>query len=102
MQVTYPHIELRPDGVAMIAGTTTKVVEVVQDHLAHHWDAYEIRRQYPYLGLAQIYAALGYYYDHQEAIDQDIAMRRQNALEIERRRADSTVSDKLRQAGHLL
>ncbi|MEO8498993.1 MAG: DUF433 domain-containing protein [Planctomycetota bacterium] len=99
--MTYPHIELRSDGVAIIAGSTTKVVEVVQDHLTHHWDAYEIRRQYPYLGLAQIHSALGYYYDHQESVDQEIAMRRQRAWEIESRRADSTVSDKLRQAGHL-
>ncbi|MBI2480360.1 MAG: DUF433 domain-containing protein [Planctomycetia bacterium] len=101
MQTTYPHIELRADGIALITGTTTKVVEVVQDHLAHHWDAYELRRQYPHLGLSQIHAALGYYYDNQDAIDRDIAMRLQRVREIESRRADSFIADKLRQAGHL-
>jgi hypothetical protein len=43
--VAYPHIETTDDGVPIIAGTTTKVVEIVLDRLAHHWDADEIRRQ---------------------------------------------------------
>lgn len=33
--ITYPHIEIGADGVPRISGTTTKVVEIVQDHLAH-------------------------------------------------------------------
>ena len=86
----------------MVSGTTTKVLEIVQDHLAHHWDAYEIRRQYPYLGLSQIHAALGYYYDNQDAIDEEIKSRLLKAREIESRRADSFIADKLKHAGHPL
>ena len=73
--VAYPHIEFSKDGVPLIAGTTTKVVEVVLDHLAHHWDAEEIQRQHPHLSLSAIYSALAYYHDHQEEIDRDIAER---------------------------
>jgi uncharacterized protein (DUF433 family) len=64
-------IEIR-GGVAMIAGTQTKVIEVALDRLAHHWDADEIRRQHPHLSLGQIYAALAYYYDHQAEMDAEI------------------------------
>jgi uncharacterized protein (DUF433 family) len=73
--VAFPHIELSADGTPMLEGTTTKVVEVVLDRLAHHWDAEEIQRQHPHLSLSQIYAALTYYYDHQAEIDQDISRR---------------------------
>lgn len=69
----YSHIVLNERGVPMIAGTTTKVVEVVLDQLAEGWSAQEIHEQYPYLTLAQIHSALGYYWDHQEEIDQEIA-----------------------------
>ena len=38
----YPHINVTPDGVPMLAGTKTKVIEVALDRLAHHWDVDEI------------------------------------------------------------
>ena len=66
---TYPHIELRADGTLYIAGTPTKVIQVVMDRLAHHWDADEIRRQHPHLTLAQIYSALAYYHDHEQEMN---------------------------------
>jgi uncharacterized protein (DUF433 family) len=73
--MAYAHIEITPQGVAILAGTTIKVVEVVMDRLAHHWDADEIQRQHPHLSLAQIYSALAYYYDHQDELDKDIERR---------------------------
>jgi len=73
--VAYPHVEIAPDGMPMIAGTSTKVVEIVMDRLAYHWDADEIRRQHPSLTLGQIYGALAYYYDHQDEMDRVIAGR---------------------------
>ena len=73
--VAYPHVEVTPEGVPMIAGTSTKVVEVVLDRLAYHWDADEIKRQHPELTLGQIYGALAYYSDHQEEMDRMIAGR---------------------------
>ena len=99
--VSYPHIVTNPDGVAIISGTTTKVIEIVQDHLAHHWDAEDICRQYPYLSLAQVHAALTYYYDHQQEIEQEIDRRRQLAAELKAKLSDNTIREKLRQLGHL-
>lgn len=99
--VSYPHIETSSDGVAIVAGTTTKVVEIVQDYLAHHWHAEDIQRQHPYLSLAQIHAALAYYYDHQQEIEQDIDRRLRRVAEVKGRRADETNYNKLRQLGHV-
>ena len=70
---TYPHIAVDEAGTATIAGTTTKVVEVALDRIAHHWDADEMQRQHPHLSLSQIYAALAYYHDHQPELDALIA-----------------------------
>jgi len=90
----YPHIETDASGTAIISGTTTKVIEVVLDYLAHHWDAHEIRRQYPYLHLAQIHAALAYYFDNQSELDQDIERRRQKVDAIRSSREDSKLPDR--------
>jgi uncharacterized protein (DUF433 family) len=93
--VAYPHIELDAQGVPYLAGTRTKVVEVVLDRLAHHWDADEIHRQHPFLSLAQIYSALAYYYDHQEEIDQAIAAGLQRTQAIRASLGESPVRAKL-------
>jgi len=92
----YPHIEAAADGAAMIAGTKTKVLEVVLDRLAHHWDADEIQRQHPYLSLAQIYAALAYYHDHQEEIDHEIEKRLEHVERIAASQPPSVVRAKAR------
>ena len=99
--ITYPHIEINSDGVAIISGTTTKVVEIVQDHLAHHWHAEDICRQYPYLTLAQVHAALTYYYDHEQEMDREIDRRRRTVADIKAKRSDDTLQKKLQQLGHL-
>ncbi len=99
--VTYPHIETNSDGVAVISGTTTKIIEIVQDHLAHHWHAEDICRQYPYLSLAQVHAALTCYYDHQQELDQEIERRRRRVADIKANRADDKIQDKLRQLGQI-
>ena len=72
--VAYPHIELRADGVPILSGTRMKVEQIVLDHLAYGHDAEQIRRGYPQLslGLAQIHAALAYYYDHKDEMDREI------------------------------
>lgn len=73
--VDYAHISLDPQGVPVITGTRTKVVEIVLDHLAHGSDAREIHRELPHLAVGAIYRALAYYYDHQAEMDEDIARR---------------------------
>ena len=49
-----------------------KVIEVVLDHLAYEWNAEAIQDNHPHLSLAQVYAALAWYYDHQTEMDVEI------------------------------
>jgi hypothetical protein len=77
------------------------VVEVVLDRLAHHWDADEIQRQHPYLSLAQIYAALAYYHDHQDEIDREIDERLERVERIAASQPPSVVRARLRGGGNL-
>ena len=70
------HIEIDEQGVAWITGTNIKVIEVVLDKLAHGWSPEETHFQHPNLSLAQIHAALAYYYENQERLDSEIERRR--------------------------
>ena len=68
-------IELDEHGIPWITGANTKVVEVVLDKIAHNSSAEEMHEQHPHLSLAQIHAALSYYYEHQAEVDADIERR---------------------------
>jgi len=62
------HIHRDERGVAWIDDSNVKVVEVILDHV--QGDSPEhIHEEYPHLSLAQIYAALAYYYDNRQEID---------------------------------
>ena len=67
------HICLDERGVAYIAGTRIKVRHVAIERQARGASVEEIEEAYPHLSLGQIYAALAYYYDHQERVDAEIA-----------------------------
>ena len=83
------HIYRDASGVAWIDRTRIKVLEVALDHVAYGWGAEEIRRQHPLLSLAQVHAALGYYYDHQVAFDSQMT---QSLAEADRLAASTTDS----------
>ena len=65
-------IELDDRGVAWIAGTKVKVMEVVLDKIAYGSSPEEIHFQHPDLSLAQIHGALTYYYENQDEVDGQI------------------------------
>jgi uncharacterized protein (DUF433 family) len=90
-----------PDGIPYIAGTQTKVVEVVLDHLAYHWDADEIHRQHPHVSLGQIYSALAYYYDHQAEMDREIDEQLLEVEKIKKSLGESSIRLKLKAMGRL-
>lgn len=62
----FPRIDYDSSGVAIVAGTTTRVAEIVLDHLAYGWHARQLQRRFPRLSMGQIHAALAYYYDREE------------------------------------
>jgi len=95
MKSTVSQIEIDEKGVAWIAGANTKVIEVVLDKLAYGWSPEETHFQHPHLSLAQIHAALAYYYEHQEQLDSEIARRRQEVEKMAADSADSALRRKL-------
>jgi uncharacterized protein (DUF433 family) len=90
--VTTAHIELRPnrDGEprAFISGSRIRVQDIVSDHERHGLTPEQVAREYPHITLAQVHAALAYFYDHREEIlqqmkvDEDFASR----MEAEQRK----------------
>lgn len=93
------HIRLDDRGVAWIDDSNTKVIEVALDMIAHGWSPEEIHFQHPHLSLAQIHAALGYYYDHKAEMDEQIERM---APEVERLKAqagESPLKKRIREMG---
>lgn len=69
----YPHVTTANGETARLERLPrTRVAQIVADHLGFGWSAEEIARQYEYLTLAEIHAALGYYYDHRQEIDAEL------------------------------
>lgn len=69
----YPHIEtLRGEPARLLSHPRTRVAMLAADYLWRGWSAEEIVRHYPYLTLAEVHAALGYYFDHREEIDAEL------------------------------
>lgn len=95
------HIRLDDKGVAWIDETNTKVVEVALDMIAHGWSPEEIHFQHTHLSLAQIHAALGFYYDHKSELDANI---QRSSTEVEKLRSEtveSPIRKRLREMGKL-
>ena len=70
-------------GRPCVAGTGLRVIDVVMAHLFHQRSPSEIASDYA-ISLAQVHAALAYYYDHRAEID-------------EREAADLTTAEAIKQ-----
>ena len=74
VELTYPHSVKEPGKPARLEEhPRTRVTMIVADYLWRGWSAEEIARQYPYLTLAEVHAALAYYHDHREEIEAEMA-----------------------------
>lgn len=89
------HIEIDDNGVAWIDDTKVKVIELVIDKIAHGSSPEEMHFQYPHLSLAQIHAALAYYYDNQAALEAEIKRRWEEADALVKEISDSSLRQKL-------
>jgi uncharacterized protein (DUF433 family) len=99
--VTSTHIYLDEEGRAWIDDTNIKVIEVALDKRAYGLSPEEIREQHPRLTLAQIHAALSYYYDHQAEIDAEIERRDKEIAALMEKDGDSPLKKRLRESGKL-
>ncbi len=98
--VVESYIEIDEESVAWIADTRVKVIEIAVDKLAHGSSPEEMHFQYPHLSLSQIHAALAYYHDHQQELDDEIMHRLRLVDELAALEADSPLQRKLRQLRH--
>jgi uncharacterized protein (DUF433 family) len=76
------HIVRSPDvmsGRARIAGSRVRVSDIVLARYFHKYAPEEIVSEevYPFLTLADVYAALAYYHDHEAEIDAEYEVDRQ-------------------------
>ncbi len=81
-------------GKPTIAGHRIRVMDIVLWHNKCGWSPDEIVSQFPQLTLADVYAALTYYWDHKKEIEAEI----QRAEEVEakaRSRHPSKLKEKL-------
>jgi len=99
-EVPYPHI-IKPEGdVARLERVRrVRVAQIVMDYLAHGWSPEEMCRQHPYLLPAEPYAAMAYYFDHQEELDAEIAAERKMADDALARATPSPFFERMRREG---
>jgi len=73
VELTYPHIEMLPGEAPRLSRLPRiRVAQIAMDYLAHGWSVDEICRQHPHLTPAEVHSAMGYYFDHQSEIDEEI------------------------------
>lgn len=96
------HIVMLPGhcgGKPHVAGHRIKVQHVALWHERLGKAPDEIVAEHPELTLADVYAALVYYYDHRDEIDADICADEQFSAGLQRARAPSRLWQRL-SAGH--
>jgi uncharacterized protein (DUF433 family) len=96
-----PHIEMTPDvlgGKARIAGHRIRVQDIVIEYEWWGRDPDEIVYHYPTITLADVHAALAYYYDNMEEIRNEIREGENRAAELQAK-TPSVLQEKLRKRG---
>jgi len=64
--------------------------------MAYGWSPEEMHRQHPHLSMAQIHAALSYYYEHQAEVDADIEHRNRYVEELKAQHHDPLTRQELK------
>jgi uncharacterized protein (DUF433 family) len=96
-----PHISFDQQNRPWIARANTKVIEVALSHVAYGWSAEVLHENYPHLSLAEIYAALAYYYDNKEEMDRAIEEQYERVEQMRRAAGESPLARKLRATGQI-
>ena len=82
---SHPYIERRPEisqGKPVIAGTRIKVSQVALETERLGWTPDQIIDAHPHLTLAQVHAALVYYYENQAELDADLIAEEKLVAEL--------------------
>jgi uncharacterized protein (DUF433 family) len=98
--VAIEHIEVDDKGVARVKGSRSKVIQIVMDTM-NGMSPRDIHDAYPHLSLAQIHAALAYYYDHQVDVDAQVQASIEFAERMRQQAGESPVAKRFREQGLL-
>ncbi len=101
MTVATSLIELDESGVAWIKDANTKVIEVALDKVAWGWSIEEMQENHPHLSMAQLYAAMSYYYSHQAEMEAELERRAERIKVLAEAAQDSPGRRRLRELGLL-
>jgi Protein of unknown function (DUF433) len=102
LALSYPHIEKAENQPARLQRLPRiRVAQIVMDYLTYGWSAEEICRQHLYLTPSEAYASMGYYFDHQEEIDQEISQEWQQVQENINQTAQSPFYSRMKAKGLL-
>lgn len=102
VELAYPHIQKNNSEPARLRNhSRIRVAQIVMDYLAHGWSPEEMCRQHPYLTPAEVHAAMSYYYDHQQALDAEIAEDVRRYEEVRAQAGTSAFVSRLRAQGLL-
>ncbi len=75
-KTSHQHIELRPSDthgeLPYIVGTRLRVLDIYVWHVLQGMTANEIVDQHPQLTMADVYAAMTYYWDHREEVQEQL------------------------------
>ena len=81
IMATLPPLSMNKDGVLWVGGTRV-TLDTVITAFEEGATAEEIAHQYSSLHLADIYAVIGYYLRNRSDVEEYLARRRQQALEV--------------------
>ena len=94
----WPFIEVDDDGCLTIHAKGSKVLHLVREHLTFDWDAEQLHQQHPHLSLAEIHAALGYYYEHRDECDATLERNEERIEQLKDQLRNPALQDRLRTA----
>jgi uncharacterized protein (DUF433 family) len=86
-------------GIPRVAGSRSRVVDIVLDQQVQGWTPEQIREQHPHLNLAQIHAALAYYHSHKTELDESIERGLRMVDDLRAAAGESPVAKRLRSEG---
>ena len=95
------HVVIDEKGVARIAGSRSRVIDVVLDARAYGWSPQQIHEQHAHLSLGQIHAAFAYYYDHQAELDGQIERQLGEVEAMRAAAGESAFAKRMRGEGRL-
>lgn len=92
---TMPHIWRDDAGEAWIDETPYKVAHLVSEHLTHGWSAEALHENHPDLSLAQVYAALAWFYDHPAELELQMEAARLKTAALLQKAGNSLLQERL-------